>query len=286
MDKAKLIQKLRRNMLKMEELLNKIENEGPDEFWLNGTVQLARDLQEDVLIYRFLSSQQVPSSMVPGIPLPQAQATDTPTPAQQEVKAQVPELIQETETAQSSAQSPEPTVQEKRTPEPIQDSQTEETQQKNEPDQGSKEDLPAPSLKNEEAQPKDNQTEAAETSKAEDSPITHASPAEGADIAPGSSLSFNDKAAYQTGGSLADKLKQAKSKDLKKSMPLHEKFRFINELFEGDNGPFNELLDHLNECKDWAAAEALLKQTQQERSWNAENATAQDFFELIYHKFA
>jgi hypothetical protein len=171
-------------------------------------------------------------------------------------------------------------------PESSQDSQTEEAQQKNRPDQDSKEELAAPSLENKKAPPKEAQVESAEASKTEDSPITHASPAEGADIAPGSSLSFNDKAAYQTGGSLADKLKQAKSKDLKKSMPLHEKFRFINELFEGDNGPFNELLDHLNECKDWAAAEALLKQTQQERSWNAEDATAQDFFELIYHKFA
>ncbi len=286
MDKAKLIQKIRRNMLKMEELLNKIENEGPDEFWLNGTVQLARDLHEDVLIYKFLSNQQVPSLVVAGIPLPQAQATDTPTPPQPEVKAQVPESIQETGIAQSSAPNPEPKVEAKRTPKSSQDSQTEEAQQEYKPDQNPKEDLAAPSLKNKEAQPKEVQVESAEASKTKDSPITHPSPAEGSDIAPGSSLSFNDKAAHQTGGSLADKLKQAKSKDLKKSMPLHEKFRFINELFEGDNGPFNELLENLNACQDWASAEALLKQTQQERSWNAEDATAQDFFELIYHKFA
>lgn len=84
---------------------------------------------------------------------------------------------------------------------------------------------------------------------------------------------------------LADKFRQNKVDDLKKAIPLHEKFLYINELFQGDNGPYNEFIEMLNSRTTWEEAETIMAHAIARYNWDTDSKTFIKFFELIHRKF-
>lgn len=85
--------------------------------------------------------------------------------------------------------------------------------------------------------------------------------------------------------SIADKLRQTKVEDLRKVIPLHEKFMYINELFEGDNGPYNAFVDAVSRCTTKSEAEAVIAEAAARYKWDKVSKTCIKFTELIQRRF-
>lgn len=84
---------------------------------------------------------------------------------------------------------------------------------------------------------------------------------------------------------IADKFRQKKIDDLRKAVPLHEKFLFINELFGGDNAPYNQLIENVNASGSWNEAAALLGQAKEKYRWDESSKVYLKFSDLIRRKF-
>ncbi len=75
-------------------------------------------------------------------------------------------------------------------------------------------------------------------------------------------------------------------KSLKDSIPLHKKFAFINELFDGNSNDFNEAISLIDECSDYHKAIQLVKEKYFRRyNWDLENNEVKDFYELLSQRF-
>lgn len=84
---------------------------------------------------------------------------------------------------------------------------------------------------------------------------------------------------------IADKMMNEKVVDLKKSIPLHDKFHYTNELFSKNADHYNQFLDAMNTKNNWKEAEALLAQAASMYKWDPENKTALQFIALIQRRF-
>lgn len=84
---------------------------------------------------------------------------------------------------------------------------------------------------------------------------------------------------------IADKMMNEKVSDLKKSIPLHDKFHYTNELFAKNGDHYNQFLDAMNTKTNWKDAEALLAQAASMYKWDPENKTALQFIALIQRRF-
>lgn len=85
--------------------------------------------------------------------------------------------------------------------------------------------------------------------------------------------------------SIAEKMMNNKVKDLKKSIPLHEKFHYTNELFGKNSDHYSQFLDAMNEKQSWQEAEGLLAQAASMYKWDPENKTALQFIALVQRRF-
>lgn len=85
---------------------------------------------------------------------------------------------------------------------------------------------------------------------------------------------------------LADKFHQSKIDNLKTAIPLHEKFLFINELFGGDNGPYNTFIDSVNHAQDMEQAANLLAESAIRYNWDIENKTYLKLQTLVLRRHA
>lgn len=84
---------------------------------------------------------------------------------------------------------------------------------------------------------------------------------------------------------IADKMMNGKVDDLKKSIPLHDKFHYTNELFAKNGEHYSQFLDAMNTKTNWKEAEALLAQAASMYKWDPENKTALQFIALIQRRF-
>jgi len=84
---------------------------------------------------------------------------------------------------------------------------------------------------------------------------------------------------------IADKFRQKKIDDLRKAIPLHEKFLFINELFGGDNVPYNQFIETVNASGSWNEAGALLEKAKEKYRWDEGSKVYLKFSDLIRRKF-
>lgn len=84
---------------------------------------------------------------------------------------------------------------------------------------------------------------------------------------------------------LADKLRMQGLTDLKKAIPLADKFLYTNELFKGDNEVYNKAIDRLNECKDALQARDLFESMKQHFEWDENSKTVKRFADLLTRKF-
>ncbi len=85
--------------------------------------------------------------------------------------------------------------------------------------------------------------------------------------------------------SLADKLQQTKLNDLRSAIGINEKFLFINELFGGDMGRYNRILDELNSMQSKTGIDTFFMELKIERQWNEEEETFVKFKNLVDRKF-
>jgi hypothetical protein len=125
----------------------------------------------------------------------------------------------------------------------------------------------------------------ADSTKKEDTPIEQKGKPEFVPgVPPPANRSFND--ASDPAPSLFDKLRDSKVTDLKKAIPLHEKFLYISEFFQGDNVPYNEFIDAINLCSTLENAMELLASESQKSQWNTESHAFQKFSATIQRKFS
>ena len=103
---------------------------------------------------------------------------------------------------------------------------------------------------------------------------------------------------YEEKTTLADALKSENSDSLlsfhqnqkiesiKKNISIHQKFKFVKELFENNDDYFSEVIEHLDNCnsKD-EAQEYLNEKFLNTDKWQAENETVNDFMSVFNKKF-
>lgn len=74
-------------------------------------------------------------------------------------------------------------------------------------------------------------------------------------------------------------------KDLRSLIGINQKFRFINELFDGNLRIYDETIAKLNKCQASSEAEAILNDLRQVYGWKTSEETAQLFFKAVYERF-
>jgi hypothetical protein len=84
---------------------------------------------------------------------------------------------------------------------------------------------------------------------------------------------------------VAEKMMNTKVVDLKKVIPLHEKFMYASELFGKNSDHYSQFIDAMNTKQNWKEAEALLAQAASMYKWDPENKTALQFIALIQRRF-
>ena len=90
------------------------------------------------------------------------------------------------------------------------------------------------------------------------------------------------------GTELSDILSFSPIKDLRKSMGVNERIFTINELFNGDQQLFDEVVQHLNGLKDFpAASDYLIKKVAVVNHWEAKDKKkkADHFVRLVYRRY-
>ena len=84
---------------------------------------------------------------------------------------------------------------------------------------------------------------------------------------------------------IGEKLQQTPIADLKKAIAIHKKYLFINDLFEGDNQPYNEAIDKLNSFGTLDEASNYLNSLKSERKWDEENKSVAVFQSLVERRY-
>jgi hypothetical protein len=83
-----------------------------------------------------------------------------------------------------------------------------------------------------------------------------------------------------------EKLQSQPVTDLKKSIGINEKFKFVNELFDGHLQDYNESIDFLNNCKTVNEAQNFIDDTLIPKfNWKKDSAVYQSLQSLIQRKF-
>lgn len=77
-------------------------------------------------------------------------------------------------------------------------------------------------------------------------------------------------------------LSRNKAKDLSKAFTINDKFRFINELFNGDHAFFNETIDKVSHMDSFDQASLYFLSSM---DWDMENDACKDFINLIAKHF-
>ena len=88
---------------------------------------------------------------------------------------------------------------------------------------------------------------------------------------------------------LADQLnKEAENiNNLKQSLNINQKFRFVNEIYDGDTIEFDKILDQIDSCKDYQEAIlALETNTKFSTKRNMENEAVKELIDLISKRFS
>jgi hypothetical protein len=99
-------------------------------------------------------------------------------------------------------------------------------------------------------------------------------------------VTFNDQKAEVVKEALADKLALSKIADLTKAIALHEKFLFINELFLGDNVPYNEFINKVNQLQTLDEALITINDYAGKYNWDFESKTFQKMLIYIQRRHA
>ncbi len=93
---------------------------------------------------------------------------------------------------------------------------------------------------------------------------------------------------YKAATDLSQKLSASKLDDLQKALGLNEKFLYINELFGGDVGQFQNAIKTLNEGEDFDYARRYMEQNLvAQNDWmnKTKRPVAKDFVKLVRRRY-
>lgn len=99
-------------------------------------------------------------------------------------------------------------------------------------------------------------------------------------------VSLNDRL-KQNSNELSDTLKDTPVKDLKKAIGINDRFKFLNELFRGDDAMYERSIKTINsyaiypEAEYWIRRELKLK-----LGWDDKNETVRQFDQLVRRRFS
>jgi len=96
----------------------------------------------------------------------------------------------------------------------------------------------------------------------------------------------SSKVAQQGSQRLADKIHRGQVKDLRKALPLHEKYRFINELFKGNSINFDAAMNHFENSGSSEKALLYLSEIKTKEGWDSEHPLLEKLIELIEKRFS
>jgi hypothetical protein len=82
---------------------------------------------------------------------------------------------------------------------------------------------------------------------------------------------IGDKLGTRDDSSIADKMQKSQVNDLRQAIGINEKFLFINELFNGDLGRYNKVIDELNELTTPEGIKAYLIELKVANQWPDKN---------------
>ncbi|MFK8045681.1 MAG: hypothetical protein AB8B72_09305 [Crocinitomicaceae bacterium] len=86
-------------------------------------------------------------------------------------------------------------------------------------------------------------------------------------------------------GSFAKKFEKAAIADLKEHIGINRKFLYVNDLFNGDGNAYNAAIGELNSCASQEEAFSKINKLKTEQGWQADNATAVGFIELVERRY-
>ncbi len=74
--------------------------------------------------------------------------------------------------------------------------------------------------------------------------------------------------------------------DLRKLIPLNDKFAYVIELFNGENNSYEDAINTLNQQTTYGnSMEWIIANLQNKYNWNVENDLVQNFYETIKNRF-
>ncbi len=94
-----------------------------------------------------------------------------------------------------------------------------------------------------------------------------------------------DKLGKKDDASVAEKMQHSQISDLKQAIGINEKFLFINELFNGDLGRYNKVIDELNELKNQQGIDTYLLEMKIQNQWADDNEAFLKLKLLLDRKF-
>jgi hypothetical protein len=94
---------------------------------------------------------------------------------------------------------------------------------------------------------------------------------------------FADRAEQET---LADRLGKSPISSLPEAIGLNQKFLFMNDLFEGENGLYNEAIQSLNNFTNFIDADEFINTLVARHNWDMTDKTTQDFVELVERRYS
>jgi len=85
---------------------------------------------------------------------------------------------------------------------------------------------------------------------------------------------------------VAETIQKKHINDLREAIGINDKFLFINELFYGDLGKYNKVLDELNSLSSLRGAQTYLTELSVQYQWNEEHQAFLKLSEVLDRKFA
>lgn len=85
--------------------------------------------------------------------------------------------------------------------------------------------------------------------------------------------------------SIADKLQEKPINDLKGAIGINDKFKFINELFDGNLQAYNDTISKLNSFKSFTEAGSFLDQIKIEYGWANENDSYTKLSDMVIRRY-
>lgn len=101
-----------------------------------------------------------------------------------------------------------------------------------------------------------------------------------------SSSSLNDRLRYDS-GELQQRLKDTPIKDLRKAIGINDRFRFINELFRGDEAMYERSIKTINNFNIYPEAEYWIsRELKVKLGWDNDSDVVLTFDQLVKRRFA